>query len=356
MPTINWVLDRHDLPAIDTFLERMRRSAFESESLRRKLVHQLNVERRRRWSKPHDCSFLGCPRRSIVASHSLSRSMMLKPIASDRHVYGPEVDTFEGRYFVQRVSVNEASVFPGFCEEHENAFTFEAGGQIVDLKDYQMQLFRSVCRHRFFIQHERDSLIRYIDEMDKLFHDRFARFLKGVDLKGDVTTVRAYCHEELLGMLGLMRHQRTLDIEHTESVWYRPLGGMFGRPLGEGFSEALVECDEILPIVVSGPVLSFDCPRDDSGTPDFDYTTYVNLFPNGDRTVVHLAASSTREDDLRVLIEQFSDPGTRDDVIKRWIVESSDHWYMSPNHWDGLGPRLQEELCSQLGKVIPGSA
>ena len=152
----------------------------------------------------------------------------------------------------------------------------------------------------------------------------------------------------LLGDLEFRKHQRTLDSEYTEHAWYDPLGRVFGKPIPPVFAEITVHSGDLLPMVISGPVLPEDCPRDESGTPDFSHTMYVNVFPNGGETVLHCVTSGTEKEKLAELEKLLVEPKHRNDQLAKWITASCDHWYMSPGHWHELPGEEQERLRSQL--------
>lgn len=48
---------------------------------------------------------------------------------------------------IERMGINTASSFPGFCSDHESIFhTFENTKEIHKDKDIRLQLFRTICR------------------------------------------------------------------------------------------------------------------------------------------------------------------------------------------------------------------
>lgn len=68
-------------------------------------------------SAPHDCSG------SIVRAHTIQRSGGLSRIAQNQHVYSVKQESltrFPRRWTPQKIGLNEASTFTGFCNRHDS--------------------------------------------------------------------------------------------------------------------------------------------------------------------------------------------------------------------------------------------
>lgn len=322
-----------------------------SEPKRRHLVNQLNKERKKRWEKIGICYFPKCTKNSIRNSHSLSEKMMIDPISENRHVFGPKVNTFTGKYEIGKIPVGEASIFPGFCQNHENLFAFEKEGEISNGKELQMQLFRSICRQLFFLEHERVSVLHYRKEMGKRLLTTVERELTlAPKLKTSNDELKGYIDAEFLGKFDLMVEQREKDISYVTENWYKPNSNRFGELLSGVFYEELIVCTKLLPVVLSGPILFDDSPRDDEGTPDFDYVYYVNIFPNKGKTHVHMVSLKKQEDKLKQLAESFEKSGqVLQTHIDKWMLRNCDLWYVSPTFWKDLDNNIKERVIEQLG-------
>ena len=345
-----WILNTADLGFIDSLIQTIITTSPFSEPERKHLIDQLNKERKTRWGKIGKCYFPNCTNKAIQNSHSLSDKMMIDPISENRHVCGPAVNTFTGKYEIQKISANKASIFPGFCQYHESLFTFEKEGMMSNGKELQMQLFRTICRQLFFLKHERDNLSIYREIMGKKLLSIIDELLiTAPPLKTPIDTVKGYIDSEFLGRLDLMIYQRNKDIDYVEDNWYKPNADGFGELLSGKYYDELVAYNGLLPVVLSGPVLFDNCPRDNEGTPDFEYVFYVNIFPNGGKTHVHMASLRKQKDKLEKLAEQFEkDSKVLRTYIPEWMVKQSEHWYVSPKYWDTLDKSIKEKIIQEL--------
>ena len=60
----------------------------------------------------------------IIRSHTIQKRRALDKIAKDSHVYGymnsKKFEQFSNPLSIQKISINEASTFYGFCKKHDN--------------------------------------------------------------------------------------------------------------------------------------------------------------------------------------------------------------------------------------------
>ena len=92
------------------------------------------------------CMFCDCKSKSI-GSHSISKNYYLKKIAD----HG-EVDTLSSKregcrkeLIWERIGINRASVFMGYCKKHDDMFNLIDVNGIITVKDLLLQCYRSIC-------------------------------------------------------------------------------------------------------------------------------------------------------------------------------------------------------------------
>lgn len=96
-------------------------------------------------SKQANCMFGDCKKKSI-GSHSISKKFYLKKIAEDNQV-GAFVSKRikDDRELVwERVGINKASVFMGYCKEHDELFNSIDINGINTVKDLLLQCYRTI--------------------------------------------------------------------------------------------------------------------------------------------------------------------------------------------------------------------
>ena len=96
----------HFLKNIENDFNRKR------QGITHKLIGKVS---KRHPKKQHRCLCKGC-KRTPIYSHSISEKSVLANIAYNGFVYMPSID----KGIMTRISISEASVFPGFCYHHDN--------------------------------------------------------------------------------------------------------------------------------------------------------------------------------------------------------------------------------------------
>lgn len=106
------------------------------------------------------CLFGECSKKTIKA-HCFSRTM-LKKISVDNHVY-----TMESRkdlnkdyhdFLLNKVGVGKASIFRGFCKEHDNIFcSLDNKGEIITIRDIIIQFYRIISKNYLISRTIEDS-------------------------------------------------------------------------------------------------------------------------------------------------------------------------------------------------------
>ncbi|MGR6018023.1 hypothetical protein ACT7CU_00890 [Bacillus paranthracis] len=71
---------------------------------------------------PKTCMFPNCNKESIKRSHTIQNASSLERMAKKGHVFQPVWEDFSSNYQMDKIGVNNASVFTGFCKEHEEIF------------------------------------------------------------------------------------------------------------------------------------------------------------------------------------------------------------------------------------------
>jgi len=346
------LINKEDRLVILKFFQEMKLGEFlfKDESLQRKVLAEINKKNKKRKQKKQACSFPCCDNLAIQKSHTLSDKLMLEPISENEHVYTIKVDTFNGKNIIDKVSIHGFSTFPGFCEKHENLFTFEKEGRLTNGKELQMQLFRSICRQLHFLEYEKDNLTTYLETIEPFLEQATKNWYEKSIMKSDYNVILNLIKDHFLSSFRLMIKHRKLDIDFTRNVWYKPNANNFGNVIDYNlFHDELIVVPKHLPFVLSGPVLFNDCDRDIEGTPNFEKLYYVNLFPNENKTLIHLASLRTQKERIVLIAETFEnsfEEGSR--YIQRWLMENLDLWALKPSYWENTPLNIKEEIGKKL--------
>ena len=92
----------------------------------------------------------GCSAKGPIKSHSVSKGLSLAAIAEDGHVVSItkpfEEIVFQDKAIVEQSGVNVSSVFPGFCQAHDNKLfdLIEREGWIISKDSCFLLSYRSL--------------------------------------------------------------------------------------------------------------------------------------------------------------------------------------------------------------------
>ena len=115
---------------------------------------------------PGECS------KNIINAHTISKSGSLKEISENGHVMGtkPSLSSLiksEGKLTLEKVGINKASTFTGFCSVHDKNIFSPLEDQEINLSDKQLFLlaYRGFCRELFWKDQNKEtaSLMRQSD-------------------------------------------------------------------------------------------------------------------------------------------------------------------------------------------------
>ena len=267
--------------------------------------------------------------KQIVEAHSVSRSTNLRSIAENGHVMQfipgtpSSIDQNGGVLSAQRIGVNKASVFTGFCHNHDNS-TFKLIDQpIVALSDQHIFLlsFRAICREMLM----------------KMAAMRFMKFVREMDREKDVSSQKMiqeinHFREQTL-KLGL-KDLNEAKAKYDEAL----LSEIFG-----GISWYLIELDHSLDIVCTvgfTPEVDFHGNRlqilNHPNTSADTMTCSIIKTANGS-AIVLAWLSETNEACSRFVasLEKISN-GLLPTAIIRMVFEYGENVFFSPSWWNNL--------------------
>lgn len=159
----------------------------------------------------HAGASLGFCKGNIVKAHSIQKAK-LQTIAKKGIVYAPKADFAilkknNGIIQIEKIGINKASTFTGFCEKHDNN-TFEAIEKF-EFVGSQEQVFlftyRAICRELYLKQ------VEFSDKNFKRSVD------SGTDLEKQLF-IQSYFSDYEIGIEGSIRELSKLKIEYEEML------------------------------------------------------------------------------------------------------------------------------------------
>lgn len=294
--------------------------------------------------KVRQCKYPGCSTKSISKSHTLQRAS-LELISESQHVLRPEFK--EGRIVISSVGINEASTFPGFCQLHEGVFSeFERDKNICTDKGCQLQVFRTICREIVLLESQIEGLIKIKDDYIKYRNSQFelrvkeilgpclSGNLKNINLKSDNWRITLFNREfeKLEKQLKTLRKQFKRLFSDIKSNKY------------QRFCICPVELDWIMPVALAGRANFCMKIRQTYK----DVSVFINVIPFENKTLAIIAGDSRNEEYIENYSTLFYNPLNALNIIERWMVHGTDHWFIKPSVWNKLPIERQNRIIEAI--------
>lgn len=277
----------------------------------------------------------GCTKR-IVKAHSVSKSSSLKAIAKDGHVYttfkANHDFTVSKRVHPKKIGINQASVFTGFCANHDKHIFSPVEDNEFDKSAYHCFLvaYRSLCRE-LFVKESAANTFSFVKQLDKgkslseqVMIQQIARYFgKNNDLTmGDLR----YLKHKLDHMLTICTYD---DLHHLVVELKFPSRVMTSAVLGYtvGFDGELLQT----------------ISNDPKQIPDY---VFINSFASENRGFVVLSWLKEHSSSNLKFIKQLLQTSSVSNALSIFTFAMVENIYISPVWWESLNEVEQEKICA----------
>jgi hypothetical protein len=242
-----------------------------------------------------DCSLRGCAEGAITNSHALSKGAHISPLLDEKEkVWFPDLRS-PRRVRLYDVVASKASVFPGYCLEHERLFAgFENAGFFRNDQDRLRQLMRSAAREEWKATRDQNRLEQLVAVVEH-----------GLDCLTATHEEEEYWRTQL--MSPLRNWYAHLDVRRAYALWnHVDLTAVLDEDVMPPWTWA-VRYPSKLKVALSGSFhIGFQRP----------WTMLLVAVPDGDQTALMLASSTDDADALQAFIAQrCSTDADRDALI-----------------------------------------
>lgn len=317
---------------------------FESESVRLKGLYQSIANSTKKWRTPKLCAFQGCKERSIARSHTIQKSGPLALIAEDQHVLQPGLGS-EGEMQMQRIGLNNASVFPGFCERHERLFEdFEQKKALTTSRDLILQTFRVVARELFRVNLEIEHLEYIKDQFTKTRDEFIVGKMKATGQNVHINSLNV-SGDPLVEMLDMHLLQKRKAASEIQNGIYAEYSDAINTN-STATSLIHIKCPDLLPVCLSG-IGVYHAQLDD-GT-KVSANIFLCVLPGSNESEVILASQNSDSTLLQHYVGNFLN-GRLDllRAIESWMLNQTDHWFIKPSEWNKLPKNRQSEILNLI--------
>lgn len=304
------------------------------------------------WDKSQNCIYKGCKEKSIPRSHSIQKASSLKLISEDNHVLAVEFDIHSGKLKTQKVGINIASTFPGFCKQHEDLFSdFESDKEIVNTADFYLQIYRSVCREIVLknykigvLEKRKDQYLSFRDTQiaEHLRNELSDDFMKKhkINLKSLKFTNLDYRQDKLTSEIKKLKK----DVDDFLSKFQTGITDDIITKKSHKIHITVLVLDIELPVCLAGRG-NFQVARK-SKTVNVD--AILNVLPYPNRTFIIAAVLSKFKSELDMYLSRFSNPLETVNMVESWMLHGSDHWFIKPSVWDKIKPQFREDILNEI--------
>lgn len=311
--------------------------------------YQQKIEKKRR-----KCSCPDCENETVLNSHTIPKSCSLKNIQEDKKVLVPKhsVKTFNQDKMLIEMRpegiISEATVFPGFCKEHENFFAdYEISGEIIDDIHYAKQCFRGLCKDIFLCETGKQHLEKELKEFKKERNEKVKEYLNTKECfsgnnkitKLDVEVMDRYTSN-------LCRLIERMDSKLIKLNPYRNKLYQISKKESSFEQEGLRYCsfmiDETLPVALSGYTL---INLHENGDLSF---FYMNIVPLHNKSIIYFVIENRDYEKLSPWLERLSNQFFLLDAIEEFMIYGTNEWCIKPSVWKAIPQNRQEFILSEI--------
>ncbi|GLX67021.1 hypothetical protein [Paenibacillus glycanilyticus] len=294
---------------------------------------------------PKTCMFPNCSNETIKRSHTIQSSASLSLIAESNHVLQPNWNDFDAKYYMKKVGINEASVFTGFCKDHEQIFNFEKKKLINEEFDIILQVFRTICREVVNIKNVVLTLEKVVENYKKIRQDKMLANIES-KLEKPVKSIGIQKYtvdltDETSHVYNLQLKECTKRLNEFKSFYTHATTDVLNKQVNK-LSYTAIKFDQFFPVSLAG-VASFSKKNGKK------VIFIINILPYEDGTLM-LAATSKKE---KYYLEKYQNHFSQHplmllNMVESWMVHGSDHWFIKPSEWYKHPIEKQEKILNDL--------
>lgn len=306
-----------------------------SETEKRKHFEKIN-ENNLHAKKKSKCMYKDCSRYSID-SHAISKNYHIKQIAENNVVMSfiPRRNAESKDLILDEVGVNKASVFQGFCKEHDEIFKSVDTNGIKTIGDLLLQCYRSVCfwlhmltidgKMMGEIQKDSDDTLKAFFEkiVPEFNYDEFRfgdEYLKG---KKNYVSFVQRAKEELESALDKKNILKKLDRNM--------------KILAGDLEIYFCKVDEQIPVVLNT-----------MNTIEKGYNFFHIVLPNKDSTDIIVISASNGTVDLKDAWKSAtSNMLSLIELIESWMI-ACEIWYIRPSVIKKIPKERMDIICQDI--------
>jgi hypothetical protein len=340
---------------IDEF-EKNQNIIISGESERKRLLYESRERKLKMWRLSNKCLFRGCNKPSIPRSHTIQKEGSLRFICQSGHLLTPTFDLKLEKLTLKRIGVNDASTFPGFCNQHELVFCeFETSYDLTESKHFQLQIFRTICRElvikRSLLPYLQEMLKDYLAFRQKKLFDLVKERLGSLYIKNNKISFKSMSMKNID-----WREERIndkiqniqKDIHDFETNYYDTICNDIESEKDDDLFSQGIRLDMQIPVSLAG---RGNFIYNDHGQHK-EVNVILIILPFESWTYILASTPKNNQTCLEGYFSEFTKHAlTILTMIEGWMIYGSDHWFLKPSVWEQINPATQQEILNGIERT-----
>jgi len=324
---------------------------FDSES-ERLYKHYSGVSKRlKSWNRRKECIYRGCTKKSIRRSHTIQKSGPLKEVSKDSVVLTPRFNQNTGTLELAEVGLSQASVFPGYCDEHEKLFSsFENINDTTSENALTLQIYRTICREIVRLKHEIYHADSLIDEYKVFRNNRLKKLVENklganwmkqndINIHNFEFSEDPVLHPAIEHIAGLKQTINEMENDHLKEI-EDELAGVSNNKL-EPIS---ISIDKKIPVSLSG--MGTLHAAKDGYTREIIVVLIILPRKNGTTIMIHGKSADTGY--FHSYISRLKNSFDILSMVEQWMIRGTDHWFVSSDVWGSKSKNKKEIILNEV--------
>jgi hypothetical protein len=249
---------------------------------------------------------------------------------------------------LQKLGINEASTFPGFCEDHENTFKeFENHKIINDSSLMLYQSYRVLCREIYFYETLLKHSNSIIQDYQKLLNQEANDLYKKELLKNNLNleclqSIDFDITSKLLEEINSTSKEHIKYISRLKEFKYAYDCFMSTDKNSQGLLFKGEKFKYKLPIAMGGCAqVRFNKSK------AFVFT--LNVIPLNNYTYVFIKADDLHADFFNKIVRiYFNNLLKMLSLIESFMIYGTDNWFISPQYWNSIPETTKNNILKNL--------
>ncbi|TRX34919.1 hypothetical protein [Flavobacterium restrictum] len=292
------------------------------------------------FSENRKCSVKFC-RKKAVNSHLFQESILKKNSQNGHYIY-PSADLNKRQIKLEKIGVNKALTFPGFCITHENMFEYEKKEQLNYEHELRTLVYKAICYNHVYwdiiYKYSEDSITALVDKKHKQFekstNNKYKNLLDSLGIEIKKLHFSDPRHKNL------KQHLKERKIIINDSLIFKKLAWKdIESNKNENLKSYVIELDTIIPIFFSY-FGNLTIKNDDL---TFDDKACLIIHPFKESTKLIFTTTTNNHVILKNLLNRLTPELTWNFILSS-LVYISDNWLINEEFYNKYIPVGVKEL------------